>query len=873
MLEPVLVTGNPKPPPKPLPGKEGRSINLITNFYEVKVKDLGKTLVLYDVVIKVFGKEEEAPRERKREIFEGLKKEHKNIFDKCHIAFDGVKQAVSVGRIRMIAEGVPYKVNVTCGHEAFVYEVVLKFANLRKLSSLRKYLKCKYGKRRDNSVEVASVLHLIHIMFRHSLMLNYIPLGQNSFFPWGTSPDFTSSSVGSGMQVERGYHAACRELHGLEEENQDHWRNGALLLNVNTKYTVFHKDQPVLKFMKDVNLISDNQNMNKKFPEEVRKSLEDKLKGKKVRVMYGYKRTYRVIGIPDKSAEDHRFEVQKKSKTVTQYMNERYEVQLKYPRLNLIQAAPEEKGVYLPLECCQLSEKQRVSEKLLSKEQKTMLIDFSAQAPRQKLNTVNKFVQINDFTKNQMMQSLEFTISDKPLEIKGRVLPPPELVMKKEREPYNFTPSKEGNWDVRDKEFYHAACIEHWGVVYFRKVDMTLIDSFVASLRRLGRQRGMSVSQPIKQLVDMKQLRKNLRSLKEEYPQLEILLIVLPSDDKQFYSRIKTIGDKDIGIVTQCVRYETVKYSNDAKVGKILFKVNAKMGGVNNTLQDIKYSTRILSSLGPVMIMGADVNHPPAVDKGDKVPTQPSIAAVVGSIDPHASKYFPVVRHQTPREEMILELEKMTKHLLTSVCKISNKPKPKRLILYRDGVSDSQISTILRFELQAIRDACTSLDKDYMPGITFIVVQKRHHTRFFPKNEKDGAGRQKNVPPGTVVDRYVTHPHDYDYYLCSQLGIKGTSRPAHYRVLWDDNNFSQDEIQGFTYALCHMYAPSSASISIPAPAHYAHQAALRGKVHLLGYKNEIGLQGEENHMLSDEELHSAVAMDDNNAMCKNMYYI
>ena len=45
---------------------------------------------------------------------------------------------------------------------------------------------------------------------------------------------------------------------------------------------------------------------------------------------------------------------------------------------------------------------------------------------------------------------------------------------------------------------------------------------------------------------------------------------------------------------------------------------------------------------------------------------------------------------------------------------------------------------VLHHELLAIREACIKLEKDYQPGITFIVVQKRHHTRLFctDKNER-----------------------------------------------------------------------------------------------------------------------------------------
>lgn len=49
--------------------------------------------------------------------------------------------------------------------------------------------------------------------------------------------------------------------------------------------------------------------------------------------------------------------------------------------------------------------------------------------------------------------------------------------------------------------------------------------------------------------------------------------------------------------------------------------------------------------------------------------------------------------------------------------------------MFRDGVSESQFLEVLSFELKAMRDACTELEKGYQPSMTFIVVQKRHHTR------------------------------------------------------------------------------------------------------------------------------------------------
>ena len=73
----------------------------------------------------------------------------------------------------------------------------------------------------------------------------------------------------------------------------------------------------------------------------------------------------------------------------------------------------------------------------------------------------------------------------------------------------------------------------------------------------------------------------------------------------------------------------------------------------------------------------------------------------------------------------------------------------------------------------------------------------------------------------------------FQLYYCSVFFVqKGTSRPSHYHVLWDDNNFTADEVQALTYQLCHTYVRCSRSVSIPAPAFYAHLVAFRARYHL-----------------------------------------
>ncbi|CAH8381098.1 unnamed protein product [Eruca vesicaria subsp. sativa] len=58
--------------------------------------------------------------------------------------------------------------------------------------------------------------------------------------------------------------------------------------------------------------------------------------------------------------------------------------------------------------------------------------------------------------------------------------------------------------------------------------------------------------------------------------------------------------------------------------------------------------------------------------------------------------------------------------------------------------------------------ACASLEEGYQPPVTFVVVQKRHHTRLFAHNHNDR----------TVVDTSICHPREFDFYLCSHAGIQ-----------------------------------------------------------------------------------------------------
>ena len=63
---------------------------------------------------------------------------------------------------------------------------------------------------------------------------------------------------------------------------------------------------------------------------------------------------------------------------------------------------------------------------------------------------------------------------------------------------------------------------------------------------------------------------------------------------------------------------------------------------------------------------------------------------------------------------------------------------------------------MLENELQQIQEACEELQRDYRPAITFIVVQKRHHARFFPISDRDKV---------KVIHTYTIIPCIIDVYV------------------------------------------------------------------------------------------------------------
>ncbi|XP_064115910.1 protein argonaute-2-like [Macrobrachium nipponense] len=845
----------PRPPVRNSQGTKGRSIRLKANYFPVQVKNKNIELIHYDVVItEAGGKEVKIPKAKRMRIFEAMKEQHPNVFGQLYLGFDSEKNAYSVSSFNQIKKGFKHKVTLKNQNTDRVdeYNVSLTVVNHAYLQELLAALRDTSG----TSVFPQTIFQMLEVLFHHTPSVKYICIGRNTFFSCGG--EFGPlTPLGGGKEGVVGFFSSLRPCA---------WKDGSMLLNLDISNKAFYKEQTVLEFMTEIGFTP--RDFNYPLDDGQRRKLAKELKGLQVEVTHTEKcRRYKVQDVSQYGADRQTFPLtdpntQKTTNcTVQKYFAMQYNKRLQYPALNCLKVGPQSRNIHLPIEFCRIHKGQKDKRKLTDAEL-AVLIKSTAKPPRERLQNICNVRKEVDFNIDPIIKSLEFTVADEPVTLDGRVLPPPSLTMNEELKP------RDGVWDSRNRQFFNGAQVNTWVVMNYdpKFIREDMLWNFLTSMMKMGKERGMSIQEPVVRYSFRPDPEREFPEIKQKIPNIQMILVVLPKFGN-FYARIKKTGDRDIQVVTQCIKSTNVRACAPPTVGNILLKINAKMGGTNNVLSNISQPIVFTT---PVMIMGADVNHPQA---GDKV--TPSLAAVLGSLDRYASKYAVEVRHQMHRTEMIQKIREMTKNLLKAFYRFT-KRKPERIVMYRDGVSESQFLEVLSFELKEMRKACTELQADYQPAITFIVVQKRHHTRLFCQ-ERDGVGRSKNIPPGTTVDKSITHPTERDFYLCSHQGIQGTSKPTHYHCLWDDSDLNMDQLEELTYAMCHLYSRCTRSVSIPAPAYYAHLAAFRAKVHIqdLCQSDTVSLTSSSSgaDAPSDAVLARACQVEFGNEIFSKLYYV
>ncbi|KAH9045384.1 argonaute-like protein [Lactarius pseudohatsudake] len=515
------------------------------------------------------------------------------------------------------------------------------------------------------------------------------------------------------------------------------------------------------------------------------------------------------------------------STTVADYFRQKLHRPLRFPDVICVELSS---GALIPLELCHVPPGQ-IMRKQVPPDKTNSVLEFAKKRPNDRLESIVNGLGVLDYNQSEYVREFGMTVSNEPIRIQARVLDAPTLRYHQTSEEPHARP-RDGAWNLIDKRMFTPSNVANWMIIIYERHQLfgdQVANQVASDLVRACEAVGISINpQPalIKWESGQGNISEQLRAAGGECHRRTrnlptLVVVVLPEGGNDIYSAVKHFGDVATGVVTQCMKSSKCFRAKPQYFANITLKLNVKLGGVNSVLEprDISFLT---DSANPTIVMGADVTHP-APGLGDR----PSFTSLVGSIDTSAVRYVSTIEVQRSRQEIIDAMESMSTYVLTQY-KLNTGKYPKRILFYRDGVSEGQFATVIEGELPLIRSACKKLG--FNSTITIIAVGKRHHVRFFPrfKSESDRSG---NCFAGTVVDSDIVNPVGYDFYLQSHSGLLGTSRPTHYNVLIDENRFTADGLQSITYALCHVYARAARSVSIPAPVYYAKIVCARSKHH------------------------------------------
>ncbi|KAG6395864.1 hypothetical protein SASPL_141994 [Salvia splendens] len=788
-----------------------RRINLVVNHFPISF-NAEATVYHYDVDVKPVSSDGSRPAKKPLR-----KSDLRFIKDLAFpgaallkTVYDGEKNVFSAVRL---GEG-KFRVDVPEGEDvrSGSYTFTIKLVNELPLSKLKDYLK-------GNIAQVPrDTLQGLDLVMKENPMRKRIALGSRSFFS-----DRNAADLRGGLAAYKGF------IPSLKPTGQ------GLSLCIDYSVLAFRKPLPVIEFLKQhLNLRGVNE-----FPRAGRDIIEV-LRGLKVKV--NHRRTnqkYTIRGLTREVPRDYFFELvdqeggaPPRRVNLVDYFREKWGKEIVHRDIPCLDVGKPNKPNVIPMEFCVLAEGQRFPKDNLDKDTAVYLKKLTLVKPWERRDNICDMVKAEDGCFGEIARNFGISLDTNMTKVGGRVIGAPELKVGGSR-PVRVDAEK-CQWNLVGKSFLDAKSMDCWALLDFTQGDRyngLMVGAFVDNLRGRSRNLGIQMAEPVvyrltrmQDLSSVDRLEKILKEIVSEASRLSKgkkpqMIVCAMSIRDQGYKYIKWISETQIGVVTQCCLSQPANKGQDQYLANICLKINAKLGGTN-----FEVSGK-LSGFEPtdhVMFIGADVNHPAPMNK-----ECPSIAAVVGTVNwPAANRYAARVSPQKHRCETIKNFGAMCLNLVNAYAQL-NRVRPRKIVVFRDGVSEGQFEMVLGQELLDLKAAIYS--DDYQPPITVIVAQKRHQTRLFVENKNDG-GQTGNVPPGTVVDTTIVHPHDFDFYLCSHYGGIGTSKPTHYYVLWDENRFTSNHLQKLIYDMCFTFVRCTKPVSLVPPVYYADLVAYRGRM-------------------------------------------
>ncbi|KAK0345141.1 Protein argonaute [Friedmanniomyces endolithicus] len=707
------------------------------------------------------------------------------------------------------------------------HRVVIKRTNTVGFAVLDAYLE---GRADFDNTVLESINFFDHLL-RETPRQRYTQI-KRSFFARGQ----TRFDLGSGVEAFKGVYQTLRigHLGG---------RRACLTVNVDVANGMFWKELPVhqaalqLTGRRDIN---DLITAVKQGGESSRTG-QDLKKMRKLHVVAKHRGKdtvdpYVIDKFLYKGARDHKFEKDGKKISVYDHFASAYNIRLQYPDLPLAlmtKGKAQGKMTVLPMEVLTIQPNERYAYKM-DERQTSNMIKFAVTPPAERYKAIEHGLEMLKWDADPVHKAFGVEISRAKTVVDARLITAPKVQFGTG----DAKPGTSGRWDLKGKKFLtpNTAPLKCWGVCVVPgrrggKPDRSVVQNFVTEFCKVYKTHGgrventtpeftLAAGDDVGQWVTM--LWNQTGNKFNARPQL--LVFILPDKDSNTYGRIKRSGECRYGVVSQCMQYAHVQKCQGQYISNVCMKVNAKLGG--STARAIGPKSTGASGLFTVstMVLGADVSHAAPGSQAS------SMAALTCSTDRPAVRYAAACQTNGYRVEMITtaNINEMLKPMVQNwVANVGGGKFPSRIVYFRDGVSEGQYQHILQQEVQDMKTLLKTADPTLNIPFIVIVGSKRHHVRFFPeKGDKNG-----NPMPGTLVETGVTHPYENDFYLCGHSAIKGTARPAHYHVLLNEVNMSNEDIQLMIYEQSYQFMRSTTPVSQHPAIYYAHIASNRAIPH------------------------------------------
>ncbi|CAJ0901466.1 3482_t:CDS:10 [Entrophospora sp. SA101] len=738
-------------------GTKGRAINVRTNFF--RITSLPESNIIhYDVTISP-----DVPPVINRKVYEEFEALHRNeALGGIKPVFDGRKNVFSPRPLALHEDAGTFDVTIpeddsitTSKRPPRIFKIKIRKVGVINMDELIQYTERK-GRLTPS---VLTALMALDVLIRHQPSMKYITVGRSFFTPTEATPLF------GGLEVWRGFYQSAKP------------GQNRMFINIDLSATAFYESCPLIVMVTKI--------LGRRNPEDLRRGMNDKdhqrleraLKGLKIRVVHRgdttAKRKFKIKGITPTPADRTVFNSAEGQMNVATYFANTYGRRLNQPFLPCVVVRND---VFLPMEVCEIVENQRFLRKLNDKQTADM-IKFTCLQPHVRANKILNGITLLNYRDNEYLRQFGLRVNGE-MEVVPRILPTPTVQYHASSRESNFQP-RDGVWNLRDKKVATGSTLGSWSVVVFsseRDLPLLSIKAFIRELVVTCQNTGMKIPNVNPPVVhanpqgDIEGTLKQawLRAGNHAKAQPQLILCVLPNTGVDLYAEIKRVSDTVIGVVTQCVQGRNTLSPKKQYCANVCLKMNVKLGGMNSFLDpnEIPFISEV-----PTILMGST--------------NKPSIAALCASMDAKASRYAASIRVQSGRTDIIADLSSMVKELLKTFYQTCGR-KPDRILFYRDGISESQFSKVLKEEINSVKGIYVSLQADYSPKITFVVVQKRHHTRFFAMDKKD-ADNTGNCLPGIVVERDITSPVPPVYYahlVCNRARF-------HSRAQWSDTESSE----------------------------------------------------------------------------------